>query len=88
MIEFRKIISDNIDNYNLSIEFIADKMQYSKSQIFRQYIALTGIAPAEYIREYKLELTTQLLHKRDKPISEIAFDFGFSDPQFQQSICC
>lgn len=82
LIEFHKIVESNIDNYNLSVEFIADKMDYCKSQIYRKCVAITGVAPAEYIRERKLALATRLLANKDKSISDVAFDLGFSDPQY------
>ncbi len=82
MHDFHNIVTSNIDNYNLSIEFVADIMHYSKSQIYRKCIALTGIAPAEYIREHKLQEAKKLLNSTEKAISDIAFDLGFSDPQY------
>ena len=55
---------------------------YSKSQLNRKLIALTGKSPNAFIREYRLNQALKLFRKGDHNISEIAFETGFSSPSY------
>ena len=53
-------------------------LNYSKSQIFRKLINLTGKSPNTFIRDYRLNKALKLLHDQKGNISEIAFETGFN----------
>src|SRR5664279_1914303 len=55
---------------------------YSKSQLNRKLIALTGKSPNAFIRDYRLNKALKLFRKGDHNISEIAFETGFSSPSY------
>jgi AraC-like DNA-binding protein len=55
---------------------------YSKSQLNRKLVALTGKSPNAFIREYRLNQALKLFRKGDHNISEIAFETGFSSPSY------
>lgn len=54
----------------------------SKSQAYRKIKSLTGLAPNQLIQESRLQLAIQLMAKKDKTISEIAYDTGFNSPTY------
>ena len=55
---------------------------YSKSQLYRKMIALTGKSPNSFIKDYRLEKAIKLLNKKVNNISETAFSTGFSSPAY------
>jgi AraC-like DNA-binding protein len=64
-----------------AVDFIRP-MGYSKSQLNRKLVALTGKSPNAFIREYRLNKALKLFRKGDHNISEIAFETGFSSPSY------
>jgi|TARA_R110000796_G_scaffold71123_2_gene161286 AraC-like DNA-binding protein len=57
-------------------------MGFSKSQLYRKMIGLTGKSPNSFIKDYRLEKALQLLDKKAKNISEVAFGTGFNSPAY------
>ncbi|WP_298263813.1 nickel-binding protein [uncultured Lutibacter sp.] len=57
-------------------------MGYSKSQLYRKLIQLTGMSPNNFIREFRLHQALGLLHKQSQNISEIAYESGFNSPAY------
>ncbi|RAJ12839.1 nickel-binding protein [Arenibacter echinorum] len=55
---------------------------FSKSQLYRKMIGLTGKSPNNFIKDYRLEKALQLLDKKANNISEIAFGTGFNSPAY------
>jgi AraC-like DNA-binding protein len=43
---------------------------------------LTDYTPVEFIRTYRLKRAEQLLLQKNLTISEVAYDVGFSDPNY------
>ena len=55
---------------------------YSKSQIYRKLMNLTGKSPNTFIKDYRLNHALKLLHDQKGNISEIAFETGFNSPAY------
>jgi len=58
------------------------ELGYSKSQLYRKLIKLTGKSPNNFIREFRLHRALNLLHKQKGNISEIAYETGFNSPAY------
>lgn len=78
----RKVIDENIDNELFGVAELANAVHLSRSQLHRKLKALTGQAPNELIRNYRLERAFQLLEQRSGNITEIAYQTGFSSPAY------
>lgn len=70
------------DNTALKVEDFSKNMGYSKSQLYRKMVELTGKSPNTFIKEYRLNQALNLLNKRIDNISEIAYETGFSSPSY------
>ena len=55
---------------------------YSKSQLYRKIMRLTGQSPNRFLREFRLHKALQLLYKQEGNISEIAFESGFNSAAY------
>lgn len=72
-----EIVSDNIDNEELSVGYLADKFCMSNSTLYRKVTALLQISPNEYVRHIRMEKAVELLKTRKYSISDIAYQTGF-----------
>ena len=71
-----RIISDNI-NGDLSVPTIAKYLHISPSYLSKIFKDEKGINLSEYIREYRLEMSTELIKECRYSLSEIADMVGF-----------
>lgn len=78
MLKFNKLIEENIDNENLDMSFIQDKMHMSHSTFYRKIKSLTGMSGIEYLRKLRLNHAARLI-REGAGISEAAFRSGFND---------
>lgn len=78
MLKFNRLIEENIDNENLDMSFIQDKMNMSHSTFYRKIKSLTGMSGIEYLRKLRLNHAARLI-KDGSGISEAAFRSGFND---------
>ena len=69
-------------NTTLNIDDFSKCLGYSKSQLYRKMISITGKSPNSFIKEYRLRKALKLLNKRTENISEIAFETGFNTPAY------
>ncbi|EGK00217.1 hybrid sensor histidine kinase/response regulator transcription factor [Dysgonomonas gadei] len=74
------IIDKNIDNKDLSVPFIADKVGMSNRNLYRKINEINdNISIADIIREKRLHIAQDLLLRSKYTIGEIAFKSGFAN---------
>jgi AraC-like DNA-binding protein len=54
----------------------------SHTHVNRKLKAMTGKTPSRFIRSIRLQKAVELLKTTDLNVSEIAYDVGFSDPNY------
>lgn len=64
---------------NFSITDLCKPLKYSKSQVYRKIVSLTGMSPSSFIRDFRLNRAIHLLHYRKGNISEISSQTGFKN---------
>ena len=69
-------------NTSLRIQHFCRHLGLSKSGLYRRMIALTGKSPNHYLKLYRLTRAWNLLHKKEKNISEVASETGFNSPAY------
>lgn len=73
----------------LSLESIAKELNYSKFYIARVFKSSTGITLYKYIQCRRLDEAARKLAESEQPITEIAFEAGYSSQQaFTQAFRC
>lgn len=80
--KIRAAIDENLDNEMFGVVDLANAVNMSRSQLHRKLKALTGEAPNELIRNFRLERALDLLRKNVGNITEVAFMIGFSSPAY------
>ncbi|WP_276483419.1 hybrid sensor histidine kinase/response regulator transcription factor [Paraflavitalea pollutisoli] len=75
-------LEENLTNSQLSVESLSREVGMSRSSLYNKLLELTGQTPVEYIRAYRLDKAAVLLQKSDMTIAEIAYQVGFSTPNY------
>lgn len=72
------------DHYqqHISIEYLAKLSHLSLSALERRFKKHLAKTPKQFINEFRLEQARRLILETSKPISEIAFLTGFSEPSY------
>ena len=79
-------LEQNLADEGFDSERLAQKMFVSRSQLHRKLRAITGQAPGEFIRMYKLKRAAQMIAENKISITQIAFEVGFGSPaQFSRA---
>lgn len=72
------VINENMDNSELSVELVADKVGISRVHFYRKMKDLTGQAPREFIKYIRLKEAARLLSEKDIDIISVAYATGFN----------
>jgi signal transduction histidine kinase/AraC-like DNA-binding protein len=80
--KLQQIVVSQIDNPDLSGEFICREMKMSRTNLFRKLKALTDLSISHFIRKIRLQQARELLLTSEMNISEVAYAVGFSDPKY------
>ncbi|WP_067704445.1 MULTISPECIES: superoxide response transcriptional regulator SoxS [unclassified Erwinia] len=73
-------IENNLDK-TLSIDDVAAKSGYSKWHLQRMFRAVTKQTLGGYIRERRLTLAAEALRKTQRPVFDIAMQYGYDSQQ-------
>ena len=74
-----EVIEQNIQNSDFNIDTIAATLGLSRSAFFKKVKSLTGFAPVDLIKEFRLTKSAQLLSSTDMTMTEVAYKVGFRD---------
>lgn len=80
--DLREIIRENVSNPELDVPFICEKMHISKSKLYYKVKTLSGISPIEFLRQYRLDMASQLLSEKRMNVSEVADAVGFNSVSY------
>lgn len=79
MKEIFDIINKNIKNSDLSVNFIAGKMNMSARNLYRKVGEISNISISDLIRDSRLHIAADLLIRSKSTIDEIIFQSGFAN---------
>lgn len=76
------VIQSNIGNENFTVQHIAEKVGFSRSQLHRKLKALTNMSANQLITEIRLKEAYKLLKYKAANVSEVAYAVGFSNMSY------
>lgn len=82
LVRMNRIIEENFSNSELNVNFLAEKLNISRSGLFAKIKTLADITPNEMIQIVRLKKAAQLLLERKFTVSEIGYMVGFSNPSY------
>lgn len=72
----------HLSESDVKVNDIGSDIGLSRVQLYRKLKAITGLSPAELLRQMRLQKAHDLIMHSDQPISAIAYDTGFSSPGY------
>lgn len=82
LLRLDRLITENIANPDLSVEFLAREMAISRSGLFAKTKELSGETPNKLINLARLNMAAKLLSEGRHSIGEICYMTGFSSPSY------
>lgn len=67
---------------DFSVPQFAKPLGYSRSQVYRKLLSLTGKSPSAFIRDFRLNRAMQLMHNKQGNINQIARISGFKSSAY------
>jgi signal transduction histidine kinase/ligand-binding sensor domain-containing protein/DNA-binding response OmpR family regulator len=77
---FEAAILAHLGDENYSMDQLGAELNLSRTQLYRKLKALTGQAPAEYLRQTRLLRALALLQGRVATVAEVAYQVGYANP--------
>jgi signal transduction histidine kinase/ligand-binding sensor domain-containing protein/DNA-binding response OmpR family regulator len=77
-----EVMNENIDNFELNIDFLATEMGMSRTVFFNKLKSLTGFSPVEFVREMRVERAADYIRNTNFSMSEISYRVGIEDPRY------
>jgi signal transduction histidine kinase/ligand-binding sensor domain-containing protein/DNA-binding response OmpR family regulator len=75
-------IEKNITDSSFDVETLCKCINLSQPQTYRKIKALTNLSITEFIRNIRIKKAAQMLASGTHTISEVAYEVGFSDPNY------
>ena len=80
--QLHRIIDENLQNSEFNIDTMAAEMGLSRSAFFKKVKNVTGFAPLDLIKEFRLSRAAELLKHTNLSINEVAYRSGFKDSSY------
>ena len=77
-----KYVESNISRSDLSVEELSRELGMSRVNLYKSFVAMTGMTPIEFIRVIRLKHAAKLLRETRMNISEVAYQVGFNNPKY------
>ncbi|WP_304518070.1 response regulator, partial [Cecembia rubra] len=77
-----ELIIDNLDQPNLTVDFIGDQVGLSRVHLFRKIKGLTGLSPSELLKDYRMNHAMKMLSSGKYRVSDVAYAVGFQDVSY------
>lgn len=84
--EVRKNIEDNLGSSDFTVDTLCALQNMSRTSFYNKLKAMTGQAPADYIRIIRLKRAAQLLQEGEHSITEVAEMTGFNDSKYFREV--
>ena len=77
--KLRKYIMNHLDDTELNVTSLSREMGFSRVQLYRKVLGLTGLSTSDFIRHMRIHKAAELLEKKSGNVSEIAYQVGFNN---------
>ena len=76
------LVEQNFSDSEYSVEQFCDDMGMSRSSLYKKLMAITGLAPLQFMRTLRVKRGRQLLEQGGESVSQVAWQVGLSPKQF------
>lgn len=79
LIDIKRIVEEQINNADFSVEELASNLHMSRMQLYRKLKALTGESPSKIIRKMRLKHAAKLLESKQYNVADVTYMVGYND---------
>lgn len=79
---FSELIESELSNTNLNMDYLADRMNVSRSTLYKKVKSATDLAPNDYIRIVRLKRAVHMLVHQRRMVKDVAFSVGFASTTY------
>jgi len=76
------ILERNLSNESFGVAELASETGMSRSNLLRRIKKLSGLSASQFIRQYRLERSMDILKEEDLTISELSYRVGFNSTSY------
>lgn len=80
--KLKTAIEENLSDSTFDVSRLNNAVSMSQMQVYRKLKVLMNQTPSQFIRDYRLLKSQELLKTSDRTIAEIAYQVGFTDPNY------
>ena len=82
LMRMNRVIEENFSNPDLNVNFLAERLNISRSGLFAKIKTLADVTPNEMIQIVRLKRAAQLLNEGGHLVNEVGYMVGFSSPSY------
>ena len=86
MQKLNDLISRNLTNPDLDVQFVATQMAMSRASLYNKLKQLADISIGDYINKFKMEEAVRLLADKGLSIQEVSEKAGFSHQRYFSTV--
>lgn len=86
MQKLNDLISSNLTNPDLDVQFVATQMAMSRASLYNKLKQLADISIGDYINKFKMEEAVRLLADKSLSIQEVSEKAGFSHQRYFSTV--
>ena len=86
LLQLNTLISEELGNPDLTVNFITEKLAFSRASLYNKVKALTGLGVNDYIIRFKLEKACHWLQTTELSILEISENTGFANQRYFSTV--
>ncbi|WP_430932563.1 response regulator [Saccharicrinis sp. 156] len=78
MKKINSVVEENYKSVEFNVHLLAEKMNMSRTSFYRKFMNITETPPKDYITNFRINKSLELIHKGYESLGEISFMCGFS----------
>ena len=86
MQKFTAYVETHYARQDFQVTDLCQEMNLSRSQLYRKIKALFGESIIDYVQQVRLEKARELLLEGKLPVAEIAYQVGYSSPDYFSTV--
>ncbi len=75
-----KVINAHFSDAELNVEYLAEQVGMSRTQLHRRIKEVTGLSCGEFIRNFRMQQAARLLTEGDIYVAQIGYAVGYTNP--------
>lgn len=86
MRKLNELISDQLENPDLDVNYVATQMAMSRASLYNKLKALTDISIGDYINKFRMTRVMELLADKNLSILEVSEKAGFTNQRYFSTV--